>query len=221
MSEAPSLQEDTGKLPPEALEQDLPPIDADDTDADSEHDLSADDLLEGELEASDNDDSAEPAPATPSEDLTAKLAAALLKAEEYRDHVLRTQADMENLRRRTEKEIQDSRKFAVERFAKDLLVVLDSLELGIQAAVGDAPDIVKLREGNELTLKQFLAVLEKYQIKPIEALGQPFNPAFHQAMMMQPTDEAPPNTVVRVFQQGYTLNERLLRPAMVVVAQKP
>ena len=152
----------------------------------------------------------------------AQLASALLKAEEYRDQSLRTLAEMENLRRRTEKEIGDVRKYAVEKFARELLVVLDSLELGIQAAASDSPDVSKLREGSELTLKQFLAVLEKFNVQPIEALGTKFDPALHQAMTMVESDEAEPNTVIKVFQKGYTINDRLLRPAMVVIAkQKP
>jgi molecular chaperone GrpE len=154
------------------------------------------------------------------EELNAQLSAALQRAEDYRNQALRTQADMENLRRRTEKEVQDARKFALERFAKDLLVVVDSLELGIQASIGDAPEVVKHREGSELTLKQLLQILEKYNVRRIEAQGQKFDPALHQAMTMEPTDEVEPNTVTKVFQQGYTLNDRLLRPAMVVIAQK-
>ncbi len=156
----------------------------------------------------------------PAEDLSARLTGALLKAEEYRDQSLRTLAEMENLRRRTEKEIGDTRKYAVEKFARELLVVLDSLELGIQAAAGDTPEVVKLREGSELTLKQFITVLEKFNVQPIEALGAKFDPALHQAMTMQESDEEEPNTVVKVFQKGYTINERLLRPAMVVIAKR-
>ncbi|MDD5035375.1 MAG: nucleotide exchange factor GrpE [Methylococcaceae bacterium] len=151
--------------------------------------------------------------------LTEELARARQQAEQNRDAMLRTQAEMENLRRRTDKDIQDARKFALERFARDLLAVLDSLELGIQAAGGDSPEVAKLREGSELTLKQFLSVLEKFNVVPVEALGQKFNPELHQAMAMEPTAEAEPNTVVKVFQKGYTLNDRLLRPAMVVIAQ--
>jgi len=129
-------------------------------------------------------------------------------------------AEMENLRRRTDKEVGDARKYAVEKFAKELLVVLDSLELGIQASAGDTSEVVKLREGSELTLRQFLAVLEKFNVKPIEALGTKFDPAFHQAMTMEESDAVEPNTVVKVFQKGYTINERLLRPAMVVIAKQ-
>jgi molecular chaperone GrpE len=148
-----------------------------------------------------------------------QLAEALKKAEESQDRMLRTQAEMENLRRRTEKEVQDARKFALERFAKDLLAVLDSLELGIQAAASDSPEVAKLREGSELTLKQFLGVLERFNVRPIEAMGQKFDPGLHQAISMEPRADVEPNAVVRVFQKGYTLNERLLRPAMVVIAQ--
>lgn len=158
---------------------------------------------------------------SPIEQLQEQLAAALKKIEDDRDMVLRSKAEMENLRRRTEKEIQESRKFALEKFARDLLVVLDSLELGIQAASGDSAEIAKLREGSELTLKQFLSVLEKYNVAAIDALGQKFNPDLHQAMAMQPDEDAEPNTVIKVFQKGYTLNDRLLRPAMVVIAQQP
>jgi molecular chaperone GrpE len=159
------------------------------------------------------------AEATPLEQLGEQLILANRRAEENWDKLVRVQAEMENLRRRTEKEVTDSRKFALERFAKELLVVLDSLELGVQAAVGDSPEVAKLREGNELTLKQFLAVLDKFNVQPVDPQGQRFNPELHQAMAMQPTDEAEPNTVVKVFQKGYVLNDRLLRPAMVVIAQ--
>ena len=211
MSEDRSLQEDTGNKPDLDNEEEL---------------LLAEDeipLVEGELVEDDEESlplDEETEESAPKADLSQHLAAALLKADEYRDQSLRTLAEMENLRRRTEKEIGDARKFAVEKFAKELLVVLDSLELGIQAAAGDTPEVVRLREGSELTLKQFLAVLEKFNVKPVEAMGAKFDPALHQAMTMVESDEAEPNTVVNVFQKGYTLNERLLRPAMVVIAKQ-
>jgi molecular chaperone GrpE len=160
----------------------------------------------------------EPAP-SPLAQLEEQLSEALRQAEENRDKMLRTQAEMENLRRRTEKEVQDARKYALEKFARELLPVLDSLELGIQAAASDAPEVASLRQGAELTLKQFLAMLEKFNVQPVEPLGMRFNPELHQAMAMEPRTDIEPNTVVRVFQKGYTLNERLLRPAMVVIAQ--
>jgi len=158
---------------------------------------------------------------TPIEQLAEQLVIATQKAEENWDRFMRTQAEMENLRRRSEKELQNAHKYALEKFAKELLLVLDSLELGIQAAAGDSPEVAKLREGSELTLKQFLAALEKFNIQPVEPLGQKFNPELHQAMAMEPSASTDPNTVVKVFQKGYVLNDRLLRPAMVVIAQAP
>jgi molecular chaperone GrpE len=159
------------------------------------------------------------AEATPIEQLAEQLVTATRKAEENWDKFIRTQAEMENLRRRSEKELQNAHKYALEKFAKELLLVVDSLELGIQAASGDSPDLAKLREGSELTLKQFRAVLEKFNIQPVDPLGQRFNPELHQAMAMETSASAEPNTVVKVFQKGYVLNDRLLRPAMVVIAQ--
>ena len=211
MSEDQSLQKDPGNNPETDIEEEL---------LLAEEELP---LIEGELMEEVDEPFLEEEPADNAEStetMNNQLASALRKAEEYRDQSLRTLAEMENLRRRTEKEIGDARKFAVEKFAKELLVVLDSLELGIQAAAGDVPEVVKLREGNELTLKQFLAVLEKFNVKPVEALGAKFDPALHQAMTMEQTDAVEPNTVTKVFQQGYTINERLLRPAMVVIAKK-
>ena len=208
MSEDQPLQEDQGLEPVIEVEPELLLADENVLEADDEEELPWLDAVPEEPQ--------------PPENLAAQLASALLKAEEYRDQSLRTLAEMENLRRRTEKEIGDVRKYAVEKFAREMLVVLDSLELGIQAAAGDSPDVSKLREGSELTLRQFLAVLEKFNVQPIEALGTKFDPALHQAMTMVESDEAEPNTVVKVFQKGYKINERLLRPAMVVIAkQKP
>lgn len=161
----------------------------------------------------------QPAEPIGTEQLIEQLEAATQKAEEHWDKLVRAQAEMENLRRRTEKELQGAHKYALEKFAKELLPVLDSLELGILAATGDAPEIAKLREGNELTLRQFQNVLEKFNVIPVEPLGQKFNPEHHQAMAMEPTASAEPGSVVKVFQKGYLLNDRLLRPAMVVIAQ--
>lgn len=154
--------------------------------------------------------------------LTAQLEDARKEARDNWEKLLRSQAELENLRRRTQKELQDAHKFALERFARELLPVLDSLELGIEAASSSdegAADIVKLREGSELTLQQFSSVLEKFNIETVDPIGEAFNPEFHQAMAMEPSAEAEANTVLKVFQKGYLLNQRLLRPAMVVVAQ--
>jgi molecular chaperone GrpE len=153
------------------------------------------------------------------EELARQLDEASNKAKENWDKLLRMQAEMENLRRRTEKELQNAHKFALERFVKELLPVIDSVELAVQAASVDAPDISKIREGNELILQQFLSVLEKFNVTALDPVGEPFNPDRHEAMSMQPRADVEPNTVVQVFQKGFLLNDRLIRPAMVIVAQ--
>ncbi|MGZ8216430.1 nucleotide exchange factor GrpE [Methylomagnum sp.] len=156
---------------------------------------------------------------TPIEQLAEELAAANRKAEENWDKFVRVQAEMENLKRRAEKDLTNAHKFALEKFSRELLSVVDSLELGLQAAAGESAEVEKLREGMTLTHKQLLTVLEKFNVRGIDPVGEKFNPDFHQAMAMQPAPDAEPNTVIKVFQKGYLLNDRLLRPAMVVIAQ--
>jgi molecular chaperone GrpE len=155
------------------------------------------------------------------EELKQQLTQAEQKAQENWDKAVRTQAEMENLKRRTQKDLESAHKFALEGFAKELLPVLDSLTLGLQAATGDSPEVEKFRVGSELTIKQFESVFAKFNIETIDPVGQPFNPEHHQAMTMQAVEGVEPNTVVNVFQKGYLLNGRLLRPAMVVVAKAP
>jgi len=153
------------------------------------------------------------------EELQKQLEEAQKKAQDNWDKALRTQAEMENMKRRTQKDLENAHKFGLEKFAKELLGVIDSLELGIQAVAGDSPEVAKLKEGSELTLKQFEAAFKKFNIEALDATGKPFNPEHHQAMSMQPSNEHAPNTVLNVFQKGYLLNGRLIRPAMVVVAK--
>ncbi|WP_442499260.1 nucleotide exchange factor GrpE [Methylobacter sp. sgz302048] len=153
------------------------------------------------------------------EELKQQLTQAEQKAQENWDKAVRAQAEMENLKRRTQKDLESAHKFALEGFAKELLPVLDSLTLGLQAATGDSPEVEKFRVGSELTIKQFESVFAKFNIETIDPVGQPFNPEHHQAMAMQVVEGVEPNTVVNVFQKGYLLNGRLLRPAMVVVAK--
>jgi molecular chaperone GrpE len=153
------------------------------------------------------------------EALQEQLAQAQQQAAANLDKAIRTMAEMENLKKRVQKDLDDERKYGLAKFAKELLSVLDSLELGLQAAAGDSPEIVKLREGSELTIKQFESVFAKFNIETVDPLGQPFNPELHQAMVMQPSATAQPNSILNVFQKGYVLNGRLLRPAMVVVAK--
>ncbi len=152
------------------------------------------------------------------EELHALLTDARAKADEHWDQCLRLQADMENLRKRNERDLANAHKFALEKFANALLPVKDSLEMGLLAAVENA-DVAKLVEGSELTLKMFTSAMEKFNVNEINPLNEKFNPEYHEAMSMQERDDVEPNTVVTVVQKGYTLNDRLIRPAMVIVSR--
>ncbi len=144
---------------------------------------------------------------------------ALAKADEHWKLYLGAHAEMENLRKRAERDVQNAHKFALERFFSELLPARDSLELGLAATHNDAVDVARLREGVELTLRQLAAAMEKFGVREIHPLGAKFNPNEHEAMAMAPTDQAEPNTVIQVLQKGYLLNDRLIRPAKVLVAQ--
>lgn len=182
--------------------------------------MSQDDVLPEEPTQNPEDaDNAEPILIDSPEQLTEQLARANQQAEENWEKFVRTQAELENLKRRAEKDLQHAHKFGLEKFARELLPVADSLELGLSVETSDTPEVHKLREGMDLTLKQLLSSLEKFNVLPIDPLGEKFDPERHQAMAMQPTDEAEPNTVIKVYQKGYLISDRLLRPAMVVVAQ--
>jgi len=135
------------------------------------------------------------------------------------DQALRTAADLQNLRRRAEQDVEKAHKFALERFAGDLLAVVDSLERGLELTDVESEAHKAMREGMELTLKLLLDTLKRYQIEPVDPHGAPFDPQQHQAMTTEENAEVEPNTVLRVFQKGYLLNGRLLRPAMVVVSK--
>lgn len=138
--------------------------------------------------------------------------------DEQRDQVLRVQAELENVRRRAERDVQGAHKFALEKFVNELLPVKDSLEMGGAAAKVENNDLAKVSEGIELTVKMMTDVMAKFGVVEVDPVGQPFDPELHQAMSMQDVPDAKPNTVITVFQKGYQLNERLVRPAMVVVA---
>ncbi len=153
------------------------------------------------------------------EELQLMLEDARSKADEHWNQLLRTRAEVENMQRRHERELENAHKFALDRFAADILAVRDSMELGLEAANNEAADVESIREGTKLTLKLLSDVMEKFNIVQISPEGEPFNPEFHQAMSTQPRDDVPPNTVVAVMQKGYTLNDRLIRPAMVMVSQ--
>ncbi len=155
------------------------------------------------------------------QELTAKLKDTESKAADYQDQVLRAKAEVENMRRRMERDVEKAHKFALEGFAQELLGVVDSLELGLVAANEESATIEKLKEGKELTLRLLRNAMEKFNIKEINPVNAPFNPELHQAMTMQESSEQEPNTVLLVFQKGYLLNDRLIRPARVVVAKAP
>ena len=157
----------------------------------------------------------------PREDLTKLLEDARAKADEHWDQLLRSHAEMENLKRRHARDLENAHKFALDSFVRELLQVWDSLELGHSAALEQTADVEKLREGTELTLKLFGDVMAKFNVAQIDPAGKPFNPDFHQAMSMQQRGDMPPNHVVTVVQKGYTLNGRLVRPALVIVSRAP
>ena len=150
------------------------------------------------------------------------LESAEKKAEENYDRFLRVTAEFENYKKRAEREMNDFRKFANGSLVKEILPVVDNLERALEAECDQNEDAVKgLREGIEMTLKGLLDALEKFGVVAMDTLKKPFDPNFHQAVSQEETDRQPDNTVSREFQKGYILNERLLRPAMVVVSKKP
>jgi len=154
------------------------------------------------------------------ETLKEELSQALNDAKSHQEQYLRTLADMENLRKRTQREKEDLAKFANENILREILPVVDNLERAVEhAEQSESSD--GLFEGVQMTLTQFSQLLEKFGVEPVDAVGQPFDPAFHQAMGQMESDEYPPNTVVQQMQKGYQLNKRLLRPAFVMLAKAP
>ena len=134
------------------------------------------------------------------------------------EQLLREQAEMQNVRRRAQRDVESAHKYALEKFASELLSVVDNLERAIDSIDADDESQKAVAEGLELTLKTFFDVLAKYNLEPVEPEGQPFDADLHQAVSTVPNNEVEPNTVINVFQKGYTLNGRLIRPAMVVVS---
>src|SRR5690606_28007573 len=155
----------------------------------------------------------EEAQAEVTEDLAARVQSLEEQLAAAQDQSLRTAAELQNIRRRAEQD--------VEKAAGDLLAVVDSLERGLELSSPDDEAIRPMREGVELTLKLLLDTLGRYQLEPVDPHGQPFNPEHHQAMAMEESTHTEPGSVLKVFQKGYLLNGRLLRPAMVVVSKAP
>ena len=177
--------------------------------------IDTEESIEGEVvdEALDVGETAE------SVDLQSELVKANARADENWEKVLLAKADVENMRRRTQKDIEKAHRFSIEKFAKDMLPVVDSLEMGLASATTTTGDVTAIKEGMELTYKQLISSLEKSGVKQVNPEGESFSPELHQAISMVPSPDHEPNTVIQVFQKGYTLNERLLRPAMVIVSQ--
>ena len=136
-----------------------------------------------------------------------------------RDAALRSQADAQNIKRRAEQDIEKARKFGLEQFARELLPVVDNLERALEATAGQDEAVKPIAEGVELTLKSFLDALRKFNLEAVDPVGEPFDPNLHQAMSMVENADVEPNSVIAVMQKGYTLNGRLLRPAMVMVSK--
>jgi len=153
-------------------------------------------------------------------EVEAKLAAAEKKAQDSWEALVRQKAEYENLQKRTERDIEKARKFALEKFANELLPIRDNLELGIEAANKPDTQVATVIEGMNLTEKALIDVLNKFGIEEIDPQDQKFDPEWHEAMAMQPIPNVEDNTVVIVHRKGYHLNERLLRPAQVVVAKQ-
>lgn len=163
------------------------------------------------------------------ESLLEKLAKAEATVNEQRESVLRAQADVDNMRRRTERDVANAHKFGLEKFALALLPIIDGLERGIMAKqalnMDDISDdsakqaVNGMSEGMELTINMFSSTLEKFGIQAVDPVGEAFNPQQHEAMSMQDSPDHEPNTVIAVMQKGYLLNERLIRPAMVMVSK--
>ena len=148
-----------------------------------------------------------------------QLAEAQAKAEENWNLYLRAAAEAENARKRAARDVQNAHKFALENFGRELLAVVDSLEMGLAAA--DNADAAALREGSEATCKLLKKTLDRFGISEVDPEGEPFDPEMHEAMSMMPADNVEPGSVAQVIQKGYALNGRLLRPARVIVAAEP
>ena len=153
---------------------------------------------------------------------TSEVEALQAQVQEFQEQMLRSQAEMQNVRRRAEIDVEKAHKFALEKFVKELLPVADSLEKAVESTEGHDESgelVASIREGVEMTLSLFMSSLKKFNVEQINPVGAPFDPQHHEAMSMVPAPDAEPNSVVAVVQKGYLLNGRVVRPAMVVVAK--
>ena len=178
-----------------------------------------DDVNATEEASSNSEESIEQAQDKVEQDLEALLAEAKAEAEKHKDMALRVQADMENLRRRTRMDVESAHKFALEKFVNALIPAMDSMEMGMDAAEKEGATVESIKEGVEMTFKQLLDVLQDFDVSRVDPTGEKFDPQLHEAMTMIPSPDHESNTVVDTIQKGYTLNDRLVRAARVIVAQ--
>ena len=156
------------------------------------------------------------------EEVLEKLAEEKEGAARARDDLLRVQAEMQNMRRRTEQDIEKAHKYGQEKFSTELLTVMDNLERALAAASDYEDETVKaIYEGVDLTLKSFTDCFNRFHIGSVDPMGEPFDPQLHQAVTILENSDVEPNTVIEVMQKGYTLHGRVIRPAMVVVSKEP
>lgn len=156
------------------------------------------------------------------EEVLEKLAEEKEGAVRAREDLLRVQAEMQNLRRRTEQDIEKAHKYGQEKFSTELLTVMDNLERALAAASDYEDETVKaIYEGVDLTLKSFTDCFNRFHIGSVDPMGEPFDPQLHQAVTILENSDVEPNTVIEVMQKGYTLHGRVIRPAMVVVSKEP
>jgi molecular chaperone GrpE len=171
---------------------------------------------EARLEDAHKDEEKLDSPEKNADSLEAQLEAAQAKASENWEQYIRAKAEMDNLRRRNAKDVENAHKYGIEKFVNELLPVMDSMSLGLAAEDASAES---LREGMELTMNMLVKMMEKLGIEEIDPMNEKFDAEKHQAMSMQPNADVEPNTVIAVMQKGYSLNERLIRPAMVMVSK--
>ena len=184
-------------------------------DPDEKHALEAEAESEAELE----DVVPEAAAGEEAEPLDAQLARAQATIKDYWDQMMRLRAEIENNRKRAERDIENAHKYALKNFIENLLPIIDSMEMGQAAARAENATLDSIREGSEMTMTMLLQLLEKQGLETIDPLGEKFDPEKHQAMSMVESADAESNTVIEVMQKGFALHDRLVRPAMVVVAK--
>jgi len=194
--------------------------------SDDEKDINEEELVEyansedldADVSTNLNEDAADQSE-QPEKDWKAEAQALAQQLEELKDQAIRVKADAQNVRRRAEMDVEKAHKFALEKFAKELLPVIDSLEKAVEAEEASGNEMTPLREGVEMTLSMFLSSISKFNLEQLDPVGKPFDPSLHEAMSLVEVPNAEPNTVIASMQKGYTLNGRLVRPAMVMVSK--